>query len=133
LSGFYNQGREDLLARVIPAEAKIVAYGVNDGYVFDATHTSGTDFEPYLILAEKELTGVSFTDGILRADNAQWTAAGQGIVGKSLQLTGLILAFSLDDVGTLFAYIDSASAGLPSMLTGVNVTALWDSRGILKL
>lgn len=133
MSGFYSVGKEDLLSRVIPADAGVYVLGVNDAYVFNASHTDFAIFTPYVLLPEALLTGVTFTNGVLKAANYKWLAAGAGVADRSLTLKGLVVYFKKLNVGTLFAYIDSAQVGLPQLLSGVNVTAKWDARGILKL
>lgn len=133
MSGFYDDGLEQLLARTIPVDAGVYALGVNEDYVYDRTHTDFTIFTPHILLPEKELLNVSFTAGVLDADDSRWAAAGAGILDRSLNLTGIIVYFKLDDAGSLLAYIDSASVGLPQTLTGVDVTAFWDARGILEI
>lgn len=133
MSGYYDDGLESLLARTIPSTAGVYAVGVNDEYIFDPTHVDFTPITPHIILPEAQLQNVTFTKGFLDADNYKWLAAGAGVVGVSLNLTGVIIYFQEGSVGTLLAYIDSASAGLPNTLTGVNVTARWDARGILKI
>lgn len=133
MSGWYLDGKEQLLARTIPAEAGVYALGVNEDYAYDATHTDFDVLEPHVLLPEKQLANVSFTGGVLKADNPRWLAAGAGVLDRSLKLTGVVVYFKLDDTGTLLAYIDSAFAGLPQTVEGIDVTAEWDSRGILKL
>lgn len=133
MSAFYNAGREGLLARTIPAAAGVFAVGVNDEYVFDANHIDFTPITPHILLPEAGLDSVTFTNGVLDAADYQWIAAAAGVVDRSLILQGVIIYFQLDTEGTLLAFIDAASAGLPSTLTGVNVTARWDARGILRI
>jgi len=133
MSGFYDDGLEQLLARTIPTEAGVWALGVNEDYIYDRTHTDPAIFTPHILLPEQQLSGVSFTGGVLNADDTQWLAAGAGVTDRSLVLKGIIIYFQLDTTGSLLAYIDSASAGLPSTLEGTNVTAQWDARGILKI
>lgn len=135
MSGFYNIGKEELLARTIPDTAGVWIVGVNDEYVFNAGHTAWELLEPYVILPEKQLTNVTFTDGILNSDEPQWIAAGAGAAPEdNLNLLGVIIYFKQDDVGTLFAFMDRATVGLPQTLKGVNVTARKaNSIGWLKL
>ncbi len=134
MSGWYTVGKEDLLSRVIPAEALVYVLGVNNGYVFDASHTDFALFTPHILLPEQALPNPSFAGGVLDGDNMVWfAAAGDVEDDRSLLLQGVVVYFKLGDVGTLLAFIDSASAGLPQTLTGVNVTAKWNPAGILKL
>lgn len=133
MSGFYLVGKQDLLSRSIPAEAEVYVLGVNNAYVFDETHDDFAIFEPHILLPEAQLLGVTFTNGILKATNHKWIAAAAGVVDRSLSLTGIVVYFKLGDVGSLLAFIDSAQAGLPQVLTGVDVTANWNAAGILKL
>lgn len=133
MSGFYNAGKQALLERTIPPEAGLFAVGVNDEYLFDSAHTDFAVLSPYILLPETELSNLSFTDGILKADNPKWFAAGTGIEDRSLVLKGIVLYFLLADEGALLAYLDSATVGLPQTLTGVNVTGNWNPNGILKL
>jgi hypothetical protein len=133
MSGFYLVGKQDLLERAIPSDAGVWAVGVNADYIFDTTHSDFAVFTPHILLPEAQLSGVTFDGGILRANEQTWIAAGAGVVDRSLQLKGIVIYFQLGDVGSLLAYIDSAQAGLPQLVTGVNVTAKWDTRGILKL
>jgi hypothetical protein len=84
-------------------------------------------------LPEVELQNVIINGAVLDADDQIWLGAGAGIVDRSLILAGVIIYFQKDSVGTLLAYINSASVGLPQTVTGTNVTAYWDARGILKL
>lgn len=133
MSGWYLDGKEQLLARTIPADAGVYVVGINEDYIYDESHTDFTLITPCILLPEKLLTGVSFTDGILRAGNPTWTAAGAGVIDRSLSLQGIIVYFQLDDTGTLLAFIDSATVGLPQTLTGVDITAKIASNGLLKL
>ena len=133
MSAFYDDGLQSLLARTIPDTAGVYVVGVNDEYVFDKTHVDFTPITPHIILPEAQLQNVTFTAGFLNADDYKWLAAGAGLVGVSLALTGVVIYFQEGATGTLLAYIDSASAGLPQTLTGVDVTAFWDPRGILKI
>lgn len=132
MSGYYNIGREGLLARTIPAEAGIFVIGVNDGYDFDPTHTDFNIFEPFLLMPEAELQNATFTDGFLKGDNITWTEVGAGVEDRSLMLQGVVIYFKLGDEGALLAFIDSAQAGLPQIATGVNITAKWSPLGILR-
>lgn len=133
VSEFYDDGLEQLLARTIPQEAGVYMLGVNDAYTFDRTHTSFDEFTPHILLPEKLLTNVTFTRGVLDADDPVWLAAGAGVLDRSLILAGVIVYFKLDDAGALLAFIDSAEVGLPQTVTGLNVTAFLDGRGILEI
>lgn len=133
MSGWYLDGKESLLARTIPADAGIYVVGVNDEYTFNESDIDFSGITAHILLPETQLSGVSFANGVLRASNVKWTAAGAGITGISLILKGLIFYFQQAGVGTLLAYADSATAGLPQSVTGADVTAIWDARGILKL
>jgi len=133
VSGWYTAGKEALLARTIPSDAGVFCVGVNDEYAFDASHVDFTPITPHILLPEIELTDPTFVGGVLDAADQQWIAAGAGVVDRSLILAGVIIYFQKDTTGTLLAFIDSASVGLPQTLTGTNVTAYWDARGILKL
>jgi hypothetical protein len=133
MSGWYLDGKEKLLQRVIPEEALFYVVGVNDAYEFDENHSLFTDFDEDVILEETALANVTMSGGVLKADNVTWLNAGLGIVDRSLILTGVVIYLKLDDTGTLLAYINSAYAGLPQNLVGVSVTSQWDSRGIFKL
>lgn len=133
MSGWFLDGKEQLLARTIPQEAGVYIVGVNDEYIFDEGQVDFSVIDPTVILPEIQLTNVTFTEGILDADDVQWLAAGAGIVDRTLTLIGIIVYFKLDDSGTLLAFIDSAVVGLPQLLTGVNVTGKMPVNGILKL
>lgn len=137
MSGFYLDGKEQLLARTIPAEAGIYVIGVNEDYEYDAGHTEFASFSPYILLPEQELSNVSFTNGILRADNVEWIAAAAGVDDRSLNLQGVALYFQWDDggtpVGSFICFINRAIVGLPQTLKGVNVTCRWSTLGIFKL
>lgn len=133
MSGWYLDGLEQLLARTIPESALVYAVGVNDEYVFNENHVNPAVLADFILLPEAELQNVTFTTGILDADDYKWLAAGTGITDRSLQLKGVVIYFQEGGFGTLLAYIDSATVGLPSTLTGVNVTAQWASNGILRL
>lgn len=133
MSGWFLDGKESLLARTIPADAGVYVVGVNDEYVFNESDADFSGITPHILLPEAQLSGVSFTGGVLRASNQRWTAAGAGVLDRSLILVGLIFYFQKDDVGTLLAFADSASAGLPQTVTGSDVTAKWSPNGIFKL
>lgn len=133
MSGWYLDGLEQLLARTIPNTALVYAVGVNDAYVFDENHTNTGVFTGDIILPEAELQNVTFTGGVLDADDYKWLAAGAGILDRSLSLKGVVIYFRDGGFGALLAYIDSATVGLPQTLTGVNVTARWHDSGILRL
>lgn len=134
MNGFYNVGKQDLLARVIPDTAGVWIVGVNSAYVFNAGHVAFALIEPFIILPEKQLTSVTFTNGVLDADDPQWIAAGAGAaIGANLNLLGVIIYFKEGLVGTLLAFMDRAVVGLPQTLKGVNVTGKFHANGILKL
>lgn len=133
MSGWFLSGKEGLLARTTPEAAGVFVVGVNEDYVYDEEATDFTGITPHIILPEKQLLNVSFTGGTLKADNLKWLAAGAGVVDISLVLAGIVIYFQLEDTGELLAFIDQAATGLPSALTGVDVSTLWDARGILKL
>lgn len=134
MSGYYKIGKQELLARVIPETAGVWIAGVNTDYVFNESQTEYNLIEPYIILPAQELTSVTFTDGILNADDPQWIAAGAGAdVDDNVTILGVVIFFALDDAATLFAFIDGPSVGLPLTLKGVNVTAIFDEDGILVL
>lgn len=134
MSGFYLIGKEELLARNIPPEAVVMIAGVNTDYEFNENQTEWSLIAPYVILPEQELTSVTFTNGVLDADNVQWIAAGAGAESEdNITLLGVVIFFQLGDVGTLFAFIDGPAVGLPLTLSGVNVTAIFDEDGILAL
>lgn len=134
MSGYYKIGKQELLARVIPETAGVWIAGVNTDYVFNESQTEYSLIEPYIILPAQELTSVTFTDGILNADDPQWIAAGAGAdVDDNVTILGVVIFFALDDAATLFAFIDGPSVGLPLTLKGVNVTAIFDEDGILVL
>lgn len=133
MSGWFLDGKEQLLARTIPQAAGVFMVGVNEDYVYDEGQVDFSEITPHIILPEIQLVSVTFTNGILDADDVQWLAAGAGIEDRSLVLIGAIFYFQLDTEGTLLAFIDSAVVGLPQTLTGVNVTAKMPANGILKL
>lgn len=136
MSGFYLIGKEELLARVVPAEAGVWICGVNTDYEFNEGQTQFSLVEPFVILPAQELTSVTFTDGILDADDVQWIAAGAGADPEdNVTILGVVIFFALDDAATLFAFIDGPSVGLPLTLKGVNVTAKFGltEPGILQL
>lgn len=133
MSGWYSVGKEGLLARTIPQDAGIYIIGVNEDYEYDQSHTDLAEFTAYILLPELLLSGATFTNGVLRATNPFWASAGAGISDRSLVLQGVAVYFSLDAQATLLAFIDSAAAGLPQLLEGVDVTGKWSSSGILKL
>lgn len=134
MSGYYLDGKEQLLARTIPQEAGVWIVGVNTDYDFNEGQTAFDLIEPYVILPEQELTTVTFTDGILDADDVQWIAAGAGADPEdNVTIQGVVIYFKLDDAGTLLAFIDGPAVGLPLTLKGVNVTAIFDPTGILQL
>lgn len=134
MSGFYKVGKQDLLARVIPDTAGVWMVGVNTDYEFNDGQTEYSLIEPFAILPAQLLTSVTFTDGFLNADDPQWIAAGAGAdEDDNLDLLGVVVFFAQDDAATLFAFIDGPAVGLPQTLKGVNVTALIDERGILRL
>lgn len=133
MSGWYLDGKEQLLARTIPTEAGVFVVGVNEDYEYDPLHTEFASISPHILLPEKELSNVTFTNGTLRADDVQWVAAAAGVVDRSLNLQGVIIYFQFEDAGTFLAFIDRSIVGLPLTLTGVNVTARWHENGILKL
>lgn len=134
MSGYYLIGKEELLARVIPAEAGVWICGVNTDYEFNEGQTEFGLLADYIILPEKELTSVTFTDGVLDADDPQWIAAGAGAEPEdNVTILGVVIYFSDGDSRTLLAFIDGPAVGLPLTLKGTNVTAIFDADGILKL
>jgi hypothetical protein len=134
VSGWFLIGKEELLSRVIPAEAGVWIAGVNTDYEFNEGQTEYSLIEPFVILPAMELTNVTFTNGVMDADDPQWIAAGAGAEPEdNLDLNGVIIFFALEDSATLLAYIDRPAVGLPQTLKGVNVTCRFDTDGILKL
>lgn len=134
MSGWYDIGKEELLSRVIPDTAGVWVLGVNSDYVYNPGQTEVALLDPYTVLPAQQLTTVTFTGGVLDADDVQWIAAGANPApGDNLNLLGVIIFFAQDDTATLLAFIDAAVVGLPQTLTGVNVTAKWDAAGILRL
>lgn len=134
MSGYYLDGKEQLLARTIPQEAGVYIVGVNTDYEFNEGQTSFELIDPFVILPEQELTSVTFTNGVLDADDPQWIAAGAGADPEdNVTILGVVIYFKLEDAGTLLAFIDGPSVGLPLTLKGVNVTAIFDATGILEL
>lgn len=134
MSGWYLIGKEQLLSRVIPEEAGVWMVGVNSDYEFNEGQTEYALVEPHVILPAQQLTSVTFTDGVLDADNPQWIAAAAGADPEdNLELIGVVVFFALDDAASLLAFIDSATVGLPQTLSGVNVTARIAANGLLKL
>lgn len=133
MSGWYNDGLQQLLARTIPEEAGVYMVGVNDDYVFNATHTTSADYDAFMLLPELQLQNVTYTNGVLDADDPKWLAAAAGVIDRSLTLQGVIVLFKLGDAGALLAFIDRAHVGLPQTLEGLDVTAKLDPRGILKI
>jgi hypothetical protein len=134
VSGWFLDGKEDLLARVIPEEATPWIVGVNSDYVFNEGQTAYSLIEPHIILPAQELTSVTYTNGVLDADDPEWIAAGAGAAPEdNLELIGVIVFFALGDAATLLAFIDSAVVGLPQTLSGVNVHGRIAANGLLKL
>lgn len=133
MSGWYLDGLQQLLTRTIPESAGIWAVGVNDDYVFDETHIDFTPITPHILLPEQQLSDVTIENALLDAADTVWLAAGADVLDRSLILKGVIIYFQDVTLGALLTYIDSATVGLPQTLTGVNVTAKWDARGILRL
>lgn len=134
MSGYYLIGKEELLARVIPDTAGVWIAGVNTDYVFNEGQTAFDLIAPFVILPEKQLTSVTFTDGVLDADDPQWIAAGAGAEPEdNVTILGVVIYFSDGDSRTLLAFIDGPAVGLPLTLKGTNVTAIFDADGILKL
>jgi hypothetical protein len=134
LSGFFKIGKQELLARVIPDTAGVWIVGVNTDYEFNDGQTEYSLIEPFVILPAQQLTSVTFTDGVLDADDPQWIAAGAGALPEdNIELLGVVIFFALDDAATLFAFVDGPSVGLPQTLTGLNVTGRIDPQGILRL
>ena len=134
MSGYFNIGKEELLARVIPDTAGVWIAGVNTDYEYNAGQTEFSLIAPYIILEEKQLTSVTFTDGVLDADDVQWIAAAAGAAPEdNVTLQGVIIYFSDGDARTLLAFIDGPAVGLPQTLSGVNVKAKFDPAGILRL
>lgn len=134
MSGWFLIGKEELLSRVIPEAAEAWIVGVNTDYDFNEGQTEYSLIEPFIILPAQLLTSVTFTDGILDADDPEWIAAGAGADPEdNIDLQGVIVFFALDDTATLLAFIDSAVIGLPQTLSGVNVTGRIAANGLLKL
>ena len=134
MSGWYKIGKQELLARVVPEAAGVWIAGVNTDYEFNDDQTAYSLIEPYVILPPQELTSVTFTDGVLDADDVQWIAAGAGADPEdNVTILGVVIFFALDDAATLLSFIDGPAVGLPLTLKGVNVTAEFDPTGILAL
>jgi hypothetical protein len=133
MSGWYLSFKQACWERTIPADAGIYIVGVNDDFVFDEGDVDFTNITPHIILDEIQLTNVTFTDGVLDADDIEWLSAGAGITDRSLLLVGVVFYFQKDTEGTLICFIDSAHLGLPQLLTGSNVSGKMPANGIAKL
>lgn len=137
MSGYFNIGKQELLARSIPESAGVWVSGVNTDYDYNIGQTEYSLIDPFVILPAQQLTNVTFTDGVLNADDVVWIAAGAGAASEdNVTIQGVIIFFSDGDAATLLAFIDGPAVGLPLTLTGVNVTAEWDNdpvSGILRL
>lgn len=134
MSGWFLDGKEQLLVRSIPPEAEVWITGVNSDYAFNEGQTAYSLIEPFIILPAQVLTSVTFTQGTLDADDPEWIAAGAGAAPEdNLELIGVVVFFALGDTATLLAFIDSAVVGLPQTLSGVNVHGRIAANGLLKL
>jgi hypothetical protein len=135
MSGFYSTALQGLLERTIPAEAIFYVFGVNDDYTFDSSHATTDDIDGDLvILPSQELINVTMVNGVLDSDNPKWLKAGEGIAeGISLNLAGVVIVMVWESGNRLLAFIDSAIVGLPLTLTQVNVTAVINDSGWLKI
>lgn len=134
MSAFYSAGLEGLLSRVIPGAAVFFVLGVNGIYEFDSSHEISGDIPVNaVVLPSQELTSVTMTGGVLDAADVLWERVEPTFEDNNV--AGVIIGLSWDSGAqtSLLAFIDSASAGLPSTLTGVNITAKWNSAGILKI
>lgn len=134
MSGFYNKGLEGLLSRVIPEAAVFFVVGVNEDYVFDSADENITAIpEDSVVLAAAELSNVTTVDGILKADNYKWERVTSAADDPNVRAVVIFLAWDSGAQTRLLAYIDSAEVGIPQVLTGVNITAKWNTSGILKI
>ena len=134
MSAWYSKGLEGLLSRVIPEAAVFFVFGVSTAYEFDPNHEiTGDITEDYVILPVQELASVTMTGGVLDAADVLWERVTPSFEVNEIQ--GVIIGLSWDSGAQtkLLAFIDSASAGLPQVLTGVNITARWSANGILKI
>lgn len=123
MSGFYNIGKQELLARTIPDTAGVWVAGVNTDYEFNAAQTEFSLIEPNVILPAMALTTTTFVDGYLNSDEPQWIAAGAGAAPEdNVTILGVVFFFSDGDAATLFAFVDGPEVGLPLTLKGANVT-----------
>lgn len=136
MSGFYSEGLQGLLERSIPSGAAFYVIGVSDDYVFNAAHDSSNINPDSILMAAQPLAGVSMTNGILNAEDTKWFSVQPPVDTElSATLVGVViyLLWNAGANGALLAYIDSTSVGLPTSVTGVNLTAEWAANGILKL
>lgn len=134
MSGFYSKGLEGLLSRVIPEAAVFFVVGVSGVYTFDSSHETIAEIpENSVLLAAQELANVTMTGGVLDADDPLWERVTTEEEDSTIVGVVIFMAWDSGAQTRLLAYMDSASAGLPQVLTGVNITGRWNASGILKI
>lgn len=135
MSGFYLEGLQGLLERSIPAEALIFVAGINDEYTFNSAHDLSNINPDHIVLPAEELADATFINGVLDGTDTEWfnVLIPEEPISPNLAAAVIYFSWNAGANTSLLAYIDSASAGLPQTLTGVNVTAKWSIPGILSI
>lgn len=129
----YPTVREKLLSWAIhstgPADVHVKVCGVDNTYVYDATHNDVTDLGSTGVIDGTELSGMTFIGGLLKAADTPCVGIATGPT-----LGGLVVYFDWGSGTQLICFIDTSSdASLPSTLTSTTLTVGWNVAGICQI
>lgn len=135
MSAVYPKFREQLISWALnqnaPAGLAFYAIGVDTDYVYNAAHVNLSSVASAAIVAgELALTGVTYVNGILDANDVEWTGLTPGDT-----LDGFIIyAKSGGGDSWLVCYIDGASdASIPQVIPGTTGKLKFNASGICKI
>lgn len=133
MSGIYDTFREQLIDWMLnggaPADAVPYVMGVDDSYTFDTAHANLSDLGASDVIDAAELTGFTYTNGVLRADNLLIEGITPGPI-----VDAFVVFFSWTGGDHLVCYVDSATdASLPVEIVTGKLNILWAAGGICKI
>lgn len=135
MSAVYPKIREQLISWAMnqnaPAGLTFYAIGVDTDYTYSAAHVNLSSVAGAAIIAgEKALSGVTYVNGILDANDVEWTNLVNGDV-----LDGFIVYLKSGGGDSwLVCYIDSsADSSIPQTIAGSTGSLRFNASGICKI
>lgn len=134
MSAFYNSALEAFLGAYFLGnrpdfDMNLSVCAVDATYVFSADHSTTDDLGLNVVGGPIDLTNVSLTDGIVKADGIQFTEMTAGDV-----INAVVIFADWEGGSQLICYLDSASAAtFPLTVLGSSSTIAWDDSGIFKI